>query len=57
MSDALEMRAISGTVGVEEGAVQRSPPGPTRCASATTSSTSRLRAFVTRSSLRCARDG
>ena len=41
VTDALEMQAISATVGVEEGAVRRSQPMPTRCASGTTSSTSR----------------
>jgi beta-glucosidase-like glycosyl hydrolase len=40
VTDALEMKAISDTVGVEEGAVRSIAAAPTPSASATTSSTS-----------------
>ena len=55
VTDALEMKAISETVGVEEGAVRASPRAPTRSASATTSSTSPSCRCATRSSMRSAR--
>ena len=51
------MKAVSETVGMEEGAVWRSPPGPTRSASATTSTRATSTACAGRSSPRWRRDG